>query len=229
MNKLFSFLLLIFSVVCPACANVGYVRSNNNCGGSSPLAVTLTITSGDTAIVVTSVTPTTVAVSTITGGGTYVQKGSQITGANKVEIWATAAGAATTASSVSVSFTGSPTDLEIAVADYSGVLALGNVNNGTNSNANPTVGVTAQDNNNIVVAGFASPSPAYTTGTGNLRQNPSSCSTVVVGLNDNTTVSLGLTITNTVTHGAANWAAVALELRSLSGHGTQVGAILVGP
>ncbi len=209
-------LLLLLALSLPSHAAIAYVTSGTNCGGvNSPVPATVTITASHTAIIVTFASPSTIAVTSITGGGTYTKRASTTSGTYTIEIWATAAGASASASSVSVAFSGGPaTNFGLIAADYSGVVALGNTNTNSNTNANPTISVTTQDLNNFVVAGFAVTAGTPTSGTGTLRNSTTGCGSPASAFNDNTVTSPGALV-NTVTHTAATWVAVALELRTL--------------
>src|SRR5207244_2842147 len=107
-----------------------------------------------------------------------------------------------------------------AVAQYSGVGALGLTNTNSGTGTAPIVSVTTQDNNNWVVAGFAHEGATGTLSaqTGTLRQvKVTSGSSVKGALTDNTSATPA-SVTNavTATQTGTNWAAAALELRTKS-------------
>ena len=127
-----------------------------------------------------------------------------------------AAGASTT---VTVTLAAG-SEVVCAVAQYSGVGALGLTNTNSGTGTAPTVSVTTQDNNNWVVAGFAHEGATGTLSaqTGTLRQvKVTSGSSVKGALTDNTSATPA-SVTNavTATQTGTNWAAAALELRTKS-------------
>ena len=136
----------------------------------------------------------------------------------RTEIWSAkvASGASTT---VTVNLAAG-SEVVCAVAQYSGVGALGLTNTNSGTGTAPTVSVTTQDNNNWVVAGFAHEGATGTLSaqTGTLRQvKVTSGSSVKGALTDNTSATPA-SVTNavTATQTGTNWAAAALELRTKS-------------
>lgn len=184
-------------------------------GTGSPKVATGTINNGETSVVAVFMKPVTAAVTGISGGGTYTQRATKTQGTIKGELWSTNAGAATAASSVTVTMSGSPTQAGVAVHVSTGVTTLGNTNTGSGTGANPSISVTTQDNNNWVAAffGFNDGGSLPTAGTGNLRGTDADAS-IIDGTTDNTRGTPGALV-NSVTKGAVtDWASLALELRS---------------
>jgi hypothetical protein len=78
---------------------------------------------------------------------------------------ATAAANFTSSTDVTGGFTASPGGVKgaCAAAAYSGVVAIGATNTANGTGANPSIAVTTQDPNNVVVAGFGSQGTAVAT------------------------------------------------------------------
>jgi hypothetical protein len=192
--------------------------------GTTPLTPSKTINNGDTAIVTVVMTPTTAAVSSITGGGTWFQRSSKIQGTCKVEQWSTNVGAAVSASSISIALSGSPTAAGSVLETATGVVALGITGTAGGTSSNPSIAVVTQDANNFILAGYGwieTPTLATTAGTGTLTGSDSDGAALSDAGSYNTAASPG-SVTNSVTHGApsAAWAICALELRSVAGGAT---------
>ncbi|HEV2192917.1 MAG TPA: LamG-like jellyroll fold domain-containing protein [Nitrosopumilaceae archaeon] len=199
---------------------IAFVSAANNSGSATPIAVTKTVTARNTVVVAIVETPATVAVTSITGGGTYTQQGTFTNGVTKVELWSTTAGGATAASSVSVAFSGTADQVAVGVSEYSGVVALGTTATNSGVTANPTISKTTVDNNNWIVSGLGGSSGSTETAptalTGNLRTAVGTIignnNDVALGIVDNTAATPS-SVTTSETHAADTWAAVALELR----------------
>ncbi len=137
----------------------------------------------------------------------------------RTEIWSAkvAAGASTT---VTVNLSAG-SEVVCAVAQYSGVGALGLTSTNSGTGTALTVSVTTQDNNNWVVGGFAQRGTTGTLSaqTGTLRQVKVSTGVsnwVKGALTDNTSATPA-SVTNAVTATqSTDWAAAALELRTKS-------------
>lgn len=198
---------------------------------TSPLAITVTINAGETAVLVwassqRSTTNTDFSpVSSITGGGTWTRRVTAVPNSYlQVEIWSTGAGAASAATSISVAF--SPTDCDCIAANvlvYTGVAAIGltNTNSGTSNLAATTI--TTQDTNNFVVGGFVSDTAnTNSANTGTLR-NSTGISPFSAGHNeavtgmDNTAASASAVAVKANLVASLLWASAGLELRSVAG------------
>lgn len=104
------------------------------------------------------------------------------------------------------------------LAEYSGVLSLGSVVSASGAGANPSISKVTVDNDNFLAAGFASVGATLATAlTGNMRRSKNSggASPVVATIVDNT-AALASSVSDAVTLGATQWAALALELRSVA-------------
>jgi outer membrane protein assembly factor BamB len=220
------FPLLLLGWTASATAAVTYRSSASVAPAASftSQTVTVSLTAGDTAVVVISGYSTgTLAVSTITdtASNAYSQQKTITNGAAAVFIWSTAAGAVKTTASVTVTVTVSTATVGfIGVTDYAGVAALGATATNTGATANPTISLTTQEGNNWVVAGFSAvptSSLAMTAGTGTLRLAGvgACCGVFLSGALVDNTASTPSSVTDSVTLGAFTWAAAALELRSV--------------
>jgi hypothetical protein len=145
----------------------------------------------------------------------------------KIELWATGP-TGTKASPSFINFILNGVSHAGAVcAWYSGVNSIGINGNTNNTNANPSIALATQDNDNFVVAGFGSVGATLPTAlTGNMRRTRNSLgpSEVTITINDNTAAAPG-SVTNAVTLAATTWGAIAVELRSAGGGGGGGGAI----
>ena len=149
-------------------------KGYNNSGGSSPTAVTVTVVSGETGFLTIFRTAAT-TVTSITGGGTWTRVGTGTfdTGARAGDLYTTGGAGGTTASSVSIAFTG---DLvEAVVWQYTStatptVKNAGAVN-ATGATTGPaTVSLTPGSASSFVVCGLVNTESGFTTAlTGNLR------------------------------------------------------------
>src|SRR2546428_5907875 len=132
------------------------------------------------------------------------------------EAWSTTVGATGTVT-VTANFNGSMVST-CSAAQYSGVGAVGlwSGNFSTNS-TNPTVPSQATfDANNWVVGGFAVAWTTLPTSlTGTLLQ-ATTITGVAMALTDNSTATMGGTVTNAITYAKKPWGAVAVELRRVS-------------
>jgi hypothetical protein len=206
---------------------IAFVTAGSNVetvGTASPMSVTVTITAGHTAFAVIHFGASGGAVTSITGGGTWT-KICEITNNGiagyRSELWATGVGAAASAASVSIAWSGAPEAVAAMVSDYSGVLALGN--NATNrsgaASANPNVSLTLQDANNYIIAGGeAWDTTAFTvSGSNTIRaqQSGSGASDIIGAALDNTQAGTG-SITATLLHASNEWTMVAVEARSVA-------------
>ncbi len=221
------FPLLLLGWTASATAAVTYRSSASVAPAASftSQTVTVSLTAGDTAVVVISGYSTgTLAVSTITdtASNAYSPQKTITNGAAAVFIWSTAAGAVKTTGSVTVTVTVSTATIGfIGVTDYAGVAALGATATNTGATANPTISLTTQEANNWVVAGFSAvptSSLAMTAGTGTLRLAGvgACCGVFLSGALVDNTAATPSSVTDSVTLGAFTWAAAALELRSVT-------------
>lgn len=197
---------------------------------TSPIAVTVALTAGNTGIVdVTYAGPTVGSVTSITGGGTWTQKQIQLNGIAKIERWTTGIGGVATASSISIAYTvNGSTAVQAICSDYSGVQSFGNSWTNLGATSNPSIALNTEDAGNVVVGGFGFAdgtvaTPVPTAGTGNLREadavSAAGADDSAAALTDNTSATPGV-VTNSVTFAASagtKWAALALELRTISG------------
>lgn len=198
---------------------------NNGSGStpSSPIVVTIAMSAGESGVAVISFTDNTGAVTGITGAGTWTKK-TEITNnglsAYHTEIWATDAGGASSAASISVAWSGSPTGVVIDAACYPGVIAWGNTATARSGSAsqNPTVNLTLQDANNWAICGAGAwDTTSFTYGGSNtfrVRQTAAGASDAILELFDNTQAGTG-SITCQALHGSNEWTIVALEARSV--------------
>ena len=219
----FLLLLLLLAWAAPAAAAINLVINASGSTATSVAGTQLVITpaaatgGGNTVVVVVSIRTTTASVTSITdsGGSTYTVRATSQGTAVRSEIWSTAANASLNSTTITVNILAS-VSWSAAAASYSGAGALGITNTGAGT-SNPSISLATQDNNNWVVAGFATRGRrAARSGTGNLRQSVASTSGTNAGvaLTDNTAASPS-SVTNSVTSGAADSAMTALELRTV--------------
>jgi hypothetical protein len=193
-------------------------------------------TTGRTNVVVVALANLTTVVSSVvdSGGSTYAARGACGTMAGsslQICIWSTAVNASIASTSVTVN-TDSNTKFAFAVGEYSGVVALGLTNNGSNSSsATSSIAQSTQDANNWIIAGFTNPNiTTNTANTGNMRQTASTTTSsgVTVTLNDNTSASAG-SVTNTINVSPSATAAKAvLELRTSTTSSSSPNLMLMG-
>jgi Ethanolamine utilization protein EutJ (predicted chaperonin) len=142
----------------------------------------------------------------------------------RVELWRSNLGGSKAGGSfLRANFDGS-CHAAIRVLEKAGVAGFGIFTKTNNTNADPTLALTTQDNDNVVCAGFGSVGatlPTAKTGTFRSASASSGASPVVCSMNDNTSATPA-SVTNAVTLAATTWAAVALELRSTVGGATAV-------
>ena len=216
-----AFLLLL---VQPAWAAVAFVSASNATASAISVSILINTVDGEDVVVVASIRTVTSTVSSVTdnpGGSTYALRAVLNDGTNeRVEIWSARNVVASTSVTIHLSAT---SKIVGTAARYTGVSALGVTGTNSGSSTTPTIAVTTQDNNNFIVAGFASQGVAtFAANVGNLRtSNQTSgaggASNVGGAFNDNT-ASTPSSVTNTVTLSASQtWAAAALELRSTAG------------
>jgi hypothetical protein len=190
----------------------------------TPMSVTVTITAGETGVAVIHFGAVGGAVSSITGGGTWT-KICEITNnglaAYHSELWATDPGAASSASSVSIAWTGSPEAIEVSIGSYPGILAWGNnaTNRSGSASSNPNGTLTTQDNDNWLLFGVGAwDTTAFTVSGSNVirkQQSGSGASDIVGGLFDTTRATPG-SLTGTALHASNEWTWVGVEARSVA-------------
>lgn len=197
----------------------------------TPVALSVVLNSGETGVLlfVSTGNAATSIVTSITGGGTWTQvvetdfndpnAGTPYN--THVEIWTTAPGAATATTSVTVAHTAeTDSNAVFTVAAYSGVLSIGTSTVGGAKSTNPTISLTTQDANNVMVGVIGQPIDNTTTlASGTQRDffhyiSNSSRDAIVLFL-DATSASPA-TLTTSVTEVSGQWAAAALELRSVA-------------
>jgi hypothetical protein len=200
---------------------IAYVNSAKNTATSSNTCqVTLpSVTAGNTIVVVATMSTTAVSVGSITDtSGSFYTKHYYIgvTGA-ELEIWA--ATAAGTGGTITVTLAAGATASQVCIASqYSGVGVVGAHTAATGSSKTASVSLTTAtgDTNNWIVAGFAAASSTTpTSSVGTLRQATALSAPLSGALSDN--VGSG-SVTNTVTIAttSTNWAATAIELRTVT-------------
>ena len=198
---------------------------------SSPIAVTIPATTAGSDLVVMvqngedpNALPTVSAVTAT--GATFTRRGgvqntSGTDGIN-VECWV-ARNVDAGITSVSVAFTAAAVGVA-CVAEYANVQSLGQIVYATGTGANPTISVTTQDPNNMVVAGFGNEDTGQASFTvassGMFRTQQYALgdgSPDVPGCLVDNISSTAAAVANTLTYAPTTtiWAAVALELRSV--------------
>jgi len=197
--------------------------TNNVTSTTVVCAVTVTITSGRMVVVkcFSKVTGQTVSSVVDSGGSSYSKLAGPIDdGTQVVEVWGTPVTGSVASSSVTVTWTAGTGRKGVAVEEYSGVVAIGNVATNSGTGTNPTISLTTQDANNYVVAGlngdYAAP---ITASVGTVRLTIDAGTNLSAVLMDNTAASPG-SVTCTGTQAvSATWAAAAVELRSVMSAG----------
>ncbi len=197
---------------------------NNTSSGLTPTSLKINYSSGsnNTVVAVCALGNTSSTISSITDSGSAwtfqaaVHNGSAV----RSEIWATTAGGSVASSSFTVNISGgAPTSC--AFEEYSGVLALGKTAANQSTSGAWSIGLTTQDPNNYVIAGIGANSYyGYSKPVGTLEQSGGITSNtganyVEIGLLDNMATTPSV-VTTGVSTAPAPWAAVALELRSVS-------------
>lgn len=207
-------------------------------GGTSPIAVTITVNVGD--YVVCAINAMTVAptITSITGGGgtpaervtnTHTNIGTQI-----AKIWSYTATSG--AASVSVAYSGAPEAVALSVSIYSGVGSLGATGvkgSGAGSSADPNVDVTTTVGSSLVVGSFANwANNAMTAKNGSTVRTDAGGTGVTDirgGLADRASASAA-SFNLAVTEVSGEWSAVGLELIGSDVGGTyNVGSRMVPP
>jgi hypothetical protein len=220
--------------------------AGNAASGSpaSPIVVTVTINAGETAVLHFVSVGGTGGVTSITGGGTWTKRTSNIfTGTSRInsEIWTTDAGAAAGAASVSVAYNGAPVAIACEVGAYTGVLGIGVAATPVGqSTSSPTISLATQDANNWIIGAFGSddfseaPATYTASGAGVTNRGDAGVSAATdahTAILDNTRATVG-SVSVAITYAAASYSVVALELRTVSGSATPaplLGSLLVGP
>jgi hypothetical protein len=151
-------------------------------------------------------------------GTVYAKRTSTIATGAMVEVWSGEIGTGTGAATITVNLVSSLVGL-CAAAQYSGVGTVGayaTLAGGTT--ANPSISKTTVDTNNWLVAGIGianATAPTPLSGS-NLREAPTLSPTALsAALVDKSSAAVA-SVTVGATHAAANWAAVAVELRSVA-------------
>lgn len=164
-------------------------------------------------------TPHTVSGITDTGGSTYALRAGPVqSSANGVtETWSTTVGAAQASLSVIVTIAGtaSAVDIQLGLAEYAGVLALGNTNTGTATGVTASVAVTSQNANNWIVGGMYNDScgNTFTAVSGTIRASDNGAACTVGG--DTVLMDIGPASgsqTLSWSDASAAWQAAAVEL-----------------
>lgn len=211
---------------------------NGSAAPASPLAVTITINAGETAVLFLAAGGAVPTVTSITGGGTWTKRGATITLANhSIQCWSTDAGAAAAAASVSVAYTGAPASTVLVVHTTTGVLGIGNLATASANSTTPSVSLTTQDPNNWAVGALVYDDGSVADpggGSGTQRQVLAevAATDTYLFLKDNTAASPGAVVNSKGAFGAAgNWVASALELRTVAGGAPipLLGNLFVGP
>ena len=196
-------------------------------GTTSPISVTISMIAGETGICAIGFDGTVSgdSVTSITGGGTWkLVKGENASALARAELWTNGAGGGATASSISVAFTGTVTEVTVACGQYLNVglvlSANATVANGTTGFELGPVSLTTVHASSIIAAALAgtfTSAPTLSALTGALRVTKNSSTVASVALNDNSAVS-GSVSNGAETSGTlADWAAVAVELAFSSG------------
>src|SRR6185437_9418425 len=156
------------------------------------------------------------------GNGGYVHLATQVYyDMAQVFLWG-ATNVSNAASSVTVTMSNPMASVVVDVATYSGVTAFGNVATAKGLTYRPNLTVTTQDANNVVVMGVTQLTngiTTYTPNVGGLRDWGNVISPLDIGfaLNDNSSPTAGPVLNEVTSSGGGNWAAAAVELRSLPG------------
>jgi large repetitive protein len=184
----------------------------------------ITINPGDTVIVAVAASgysfPTVSSVVDSGGNGGYVHLATQVYyDMAQVFLWG-ATNVSNAASSVTVTLSNPMASVVVDVATYSGVTAFGNVATAKGLTYRPNLTVATQDANNVVVMGVAQLTngiTTYTPNVGGLRDWGNVISPLDIGfaLNDNSSPTAGPVLNEITSSGGGNWAAAAVELRSL--------------
>lgn len=196
---------------------IAFSRSGVAAAASGSIPVTVTVSAGDTAVVLILCNNTLGALTVNTvvdsGGSAYTQQ-TNIANGNTVQafLWSTSASAAKASTSVTVTMSGTYTETAVVVLTYTGVGGLGATTTNTGTLSAPTITATVGSTMSWAVGGLGSAANVtYTQNSGNLRdQESSGLLDTICGVDDNGGASSDVLAVNA---GIANvFAAVALEL-----------------
>ena len=217
-----------FSFATPANAPVSAIApvggAHGNTGASAtPTSLSINYAShgGNTIVVVCALGNTASSIGSITDNGSaWALRALSSNGtAIRSEIWSTNAGGSVASSSFTIKISGGA-PASCALEEYSGVLSLGPTATNQGTSGTWSVGVTATEANDFVVAGVGANSYfGYTNAVGTIRQAGAITSNagpdyVEMSLLDNTAATASA-ITCSVNTGSAPWANAALELRPI--------------
>lgn len=192
--------------------------------GATPRVVTIATLAGDTIFVHATFNASAAAVTgvTDTGGSVYTKVGEVTQGALKIETWRTGVGAALASSSVSVAFSGAPTDMGVQIECYTGVVSIGNYFTAQGATGAATITAAIQDANGYLVAGIGglNGTTLFTTSAGTQRSNDGGAVNIIQDLVDATSASPGNVSCSTSAPTTTPWAIGALELRPVAGSGS---------
>ena len=191
---------------------------------TSPLSVPITIVSGETGFCAVAFDGTIAgdSVTGITGGGTWtLVKPKNAAASARSELWSNGVNGGSTASSISIAFTGTVVDVSAACTQYKGAMAICTSNAvSANGTTGPTISLTTVNANDFVIAALADvgTSPTMTASTGVLRETTAN-TVLSCGLNDNGSTTAAAVTNAVAVTTSADWAANAVELSLLSSCG----------
>jgi hypothetical protein len=214
---------LLFILAClfagTAFATPAYDTTSGHSGstlasGSSPTSVTVTMVAGETGFcfVTLDIFSSYQIVTSISGGGTWgFIEGYYVSSSSYIEVWATAAGGATAATSISVT-TGVSSSTSVFVFQYTGVGQINQANGVTLNNSStstPSLVLNTLQSGSVALAMFygLAGDGTITATTGTLRKNFNTGSLIVA---DNTSA----TNTLNATGGATSVTMLGIELNA---------------
>lgn len=200
--------------------------AHNGWGGAAGgnVTVTIAINEGETVEVAVSqqwssgAGQSGLVVGTITGHGTFTQRGATIdrtSGTNHwtTQKWTTDPGGGANAASITIPLTGDGNCVSVTVRCYAKVCAIGTTANTTGSTANPSLALTTTDRDSVVSTTFAHGADGPSTKLlGDLRDTSLQTGAQDVGVSEvEATAELLMPVGAAVTLGVSEWAALALE------------------
>lgn len=194
---------------------------SNTRSGVGPIVVTVSLTAGETGwFFFADEEGSAAAVGTPTGGGTWFQRVADArTSAARfhAELWTTAAGALSTAASISIPYTGTPNQVIVFAGSYPGVTGFGNTGVGKATSTNPIVSLTTTGTDSWSVSGLATwdgtaPAAPALAGTWRKSAQATGASDISGNMIDNTRTTPG-TLACSMTEVSTEWIALAIEMK----------------
>lgn len=220
--------MIFLALLLAAVSGVQYKSSHALTAGTLAVTITPTSTTTTNNTVVIAINyskcpgctnPHSVSTVIDTGGSTYARRVGpvQSSAGGVTEVWSTGVAAAAASAAVTVTIAGDATavDLQLGLAEYAGVVVLGNTNTSTATGATASVAATSQNAANWVTGGLYNDScgATFTAVSGTIRATDTGAACTVGG--DIVVMDIGPASgsqTLSWTDASAPWQAAALEL-----------------